>query len=110
MYRLIDSLCRSATAAALAVAAIIVIANPANAEGYGGFQAYLVDMQPNEILSVRRGPNATDEKLGALPSDAENIHVIWCNKYDGQSWCDISWKDLRGWVTGGHLQNVEGGY
>jgi len=53
MYRLIDSLCRSATAAALAVAAIIVIANPANAEGYGGFQAYLVDMQPNEIRTQR---------------------------------------------------------
>lgn len=109
MNRLIEWLCRSATGAALAVATIIVIASPAKAEGYGDFQAYLVDMQPNEILSVRRGPSTNDEKLGALPGNAEDIHVIWCNTYDGKSWCDISWKSLRGWILGGNLQNVEGG-
>lgn len=109
MYSLNEWLCRSATGAALAVATIIIIANPANAEGYGGFQAYLVNMQPNETLSVRRGPNTTDEKLGALPGNAEGIKVFWCNEYDGQSWCDISWNDLRGWIIGGNLQNVEGG-
>lgn len=109
MHRLTKWLRRSAAGAALAVATLIVIANPAKAAGYGDFEAYLVNMQPNEILSVRKGPNTTDEKLGALPGDAENINVIWCNKYDGRSWCDIRWKDLRGWILGDNLQNVEGG-
>lgn len=109
MNRLIETMCRSATGAALAIAAIVVVASPTKAAGYGGFQAYLVNMQPNEILAVRRGPSEDDEKVGALPGEAEDIEVIWCNTYAGQSWCDIRWKDLRGWIVSDNLQNVEGG-
>ncbi len=109
MSRVIEPLCRSATGAALAIATVLLISSPAKADGYGDFQAYLVNMQPNEILAVRRGPNATDEKLGALPANAEGIQVIWCNRYDRKSWCDISWQGLRGWIIGDNLQNVEGG-
>jgi len=109
MTKLIETFCRSAAGAALALTAVILVTHPAKAEGYGGFQAYLVNMQPNESLAVRRGPSENDEKVGALPGQAEDIQVIWCNTYGGKSWCDVRWKDLRGWVVGDNLQNVEGG-
>jgi uncharacterized protein YraI len=52
-------------------------------------------------LRVRAGPSTEFPVVGTVPARAE-VDVNGCVR--GYSWCDISWRDERGWVSADYLQ------
>ena len=97
------------TSALLATCLLFQFSLNAQAEGYGGFKAYMKGLAANELIAVRAAPNNKSQKLGAILGSAEDIDVHWCDKFAGIEWCDVTHKKLRGWIIGKNLQNNEGG-
>lgn len=97
------------TSTLLAMCLLLQVTVNAKAEGYGEFEAYVVGMKENEIITVRKAPKKGRNKIGVIFGNSENIYVHWCDKFEKVSWCDVTHKNLRGWILGGNLQNVEGG-
>ena len=97
------------TSALLTICVLFQLTLSAKAEGYGDFNAYIVGLADNELVSVRSEPKKSANKVGAILGNAEDIYVHWCDKYDDVMWCDVTHKKLRGWILSKYLQNVEGG-
>ena len=98
-----------ATWVILAVCLFFQLNLSAKADGYGDFRAYMVGLADNELVAVRSEPKKGRNKIGSIFGNAENIYVHWCDKYDHVLWCDVAYENLRGWIPGENLQNVEGG-
>lgn len=84
--------------------------SPATAtNGYGGFEAYIINVASNAFLPLYEQKSTTAKKITGIPGDAENIYVIWCKNSGSELWCDVRWEGQRGFVLSDNLQNVEGG-
>jgi uncharacterized protein YraI len=53
-----------------------------------------------EETNLRAGPAIDFPVVDSLPSDAR-VNVHGCVR--GYRWCDVSWRDARGWVSGDEL-------
>jgi uncharacterized protein YraI len=51
-------------------------------------------------LNMRAGPSTAYPVVEVIPADAP-VEVHGCVR--GYSWCDVTWQDARGWVSGGFL-------
>lgn len=78
--------------------------------GYGGFDAYIVDLNENEQIQIRPDHAHGSGKVGVIPADAEGVRVIWCDLYDGTEWCNVEYEGINGWISDvGNLRNVDSG-
>jgi uncharacterized protein YraI len=59
-----------------------------------------------EPTNLRAGPAFDFPVVDAIPGDV-TVNVHGCVR--GYRWCDVSWRDARGWVPGNELAYLEGG-
>jgi uncharacterized protein YraI len=52
-------------------------------------------------LNMRAGPSTEFPVVAVIP-DNGRVDVHGCVR--GYSWCDVTWADLRGWVSANYLQ------
>src|SRR5512145_2843671 len=75
---------------AAAVAGLVVVPNLASA----------LSAVTTESTSLRAGPAFDFPVVDRIPSDVR-VNVHGCVR--GYRWCDVSWRDARGWVPGEEL-------
>jgi uncharacterized protein YraI len=59
-----------------------------------------------EPTNLRAGPAFDFPVVDRIPADAR-VNVLGCVR--GFRWCDVSWRDARGWVPGNELAYLDGG-
>jgi hypothetical protein len=62
----------------------------------------VINVDRNDTLSVRRGPSASTEKLGRIPSNTKGIGLLSFEgrKNGSDTWYQIWWNGSVGWVNG----------
>jgi len=56
----------------------------------------VVNVPPNDALSVRSGPNADLSIVGTIPSNGRGIRIVdACS----EEWCQVEYLSIRGWVN-----------
>ena len=64
----------------------------------------VINVDKDDTLNVREGKGAGHDKVGELPYNAQNIHLVSCNKNDeGKIWCNIQYGGLKGWVRAKYI-------
>lgn len=79
--------------AAIVVAAILAIPSIAAAASWDWART-------TATVNLRAGPSVAYPRIATLPEGAR-VRLHGCLRH--WSWCDISWRRLRGWVSGRYL-------
>jgi len=101
----------------------LLISHHAHAEADGPEYWRVHGVDGGDVLNIRRAAEATSEKIGEIPPDAQCIKNLKCTggltlnefttlseaqkekvRQERPRWCHIEYKGIHGWVAGRYLR------